>query len=148
VSEAETREAAPRAAQVPFAKKAAAKKKAARAAADRRYRQTQPKEARERHLARAALVATVLADRKDAEARSHASRAPPGGLMLLSKRDVVGIAGVSYITIWQWMQRGTFPRSYVVGGKAMWRSDDVKAWLDALPTTKLKGDKQKEGAAA
>ena len=34
----------------------------------------------------------------------------------------------------------TFPRSRIVGGKSMWRSDEVEAWLDALPVRTLKGD--------
>jgi predicted DNA-binding transcriptional regulator AlpA len=38
------------------------------------------------------------------------------------------------------MRAGRFPRSRVVGGKSMWRSDEVQAWLDALPVRPLKGD--------
>jgi hypothetical protein len=34
----------------------------------------------------------------------------------------------------------TFPRSRIVGGKSIWRSDEVEAWLDALPVRTLKGD--------
>ena len=30
------------------------------------------------------------------------------------------------------MRAGTFPRSRVVGGKSMWRSDEIDAWLVAL----------------
>jgi hypothetical protein len=35
---------------------------------------------------------------------------------------------------------GKFPRSRIVGGKSMWRSDEIKAWLDGLPLRPLKGD--------
>jgi Prophage CP4-57 regulatory protein (AlpA) len=42
--------------------------------------------------------------------------------------------------MWAWMRAGTFPRSRVAGGKSVWRSDEVDAWLAALPVRKLKGD--------
>jgi hypothetical protein len=38
------------------------------------------------------------------------------------------------------MRNGTFPRSRVVGGRSMWRSDEIDAWLAALPIRPLKGD--------
>ena len=38
------------------------------------------------------------------------------------------------------IEAGTFPRSRVAGGKSVWRSDEVEAWLDTLPVRKLKGD--------
>jgi predicted DNA-binding transcriptional regulator AlpA len=62
------------------------------------------------------------------------------GAHLLSKREVLAIANVSYPTLWSWMRQGTFPRSRVVGGKSMWLSTDIEAWLATLPVRKLKGD--------
>ena len=59
---------------------------------------------------------------------------------LLTKPVLLIAGGVSYVTLWSWMRAGTFPRSRVVGGKSMWRSDEVQAWLDALPVRPLKGD--------
>jgi hypothetical protein len=38
------------------------------------------------------------------------------------------------------MRAGTFPRARVVGGRSMWRSDEVDAWMAALPVRPLKGD--------
>jgi predicted DNA-binding transcriptional regulator AlpA len=38
------------------------------------------------------------------------------------------------------MRAGSFPRARKVGGKSMWRSDDVDAWLENLPVRRLKGD--------
>src|SRR5262249_41049155 len=72
----------------------------------------------------------------------HAARASPAclGVRLLSKREVLAIANVSYPTLWSWMRQGMFPRSRVAGGKSVWRSDEVEAWLAALPVRKLKGD--------
>jgi predicted DNA-binding transcriptional regulator AlpA len=69
-------------------------------------------------------------------------RGPPSlPLRMLTKPEVLLIAGgVSYPTLWSWMRAGTFPRSRIVGGKSMWRSDEVEAWLDALPVRPLKGD--------
>ena len=62
------------------------------------------------------------------------------GLRLLSKSEVLDITGVTFPTVWAWMRAGTFPRSRVAGGKSVWRSDEVDAWLGALPLRKLKGD--------
>jgi predicted DNA-binding transcriptional regulator AlpA len=68
--------------------------------------------------------------------------APPArlGAHLLSKRQVLAIANVSYPTLWSWMRQGTFPRSRVVGGKSMWLSTEIEAWMAALPKRRLKGD--------
>ena len=76
------------------------------------------------------------------ERDAHAPRAPPArlGIRLLSKREVLAIANVSYPPLWAWMRAGSFPRSRVAGGKSVWRSDEVEAWLAALPIRKLKGD--------
>jgi predicted DNA-binding transcriptional regulator AlpA len=72
----------------------------------------------------------------------HAARAAPSqlGIRLLSKREVLDITGVTFPTLWAWMRAGTFPRSRVAGGKSVWRSDEVDAWLAALPLRRLKGD--------
>jgi len=59
---------------------------------------------------------------------------------LLSKPEVLAIANVTYPTLWAWMRNGTFPRSRVCGGRSMWRSDEIDAWLAGLPVRRLKGD--------
>jgi predicted DNA-binding transcriptional regulator AlpA len=59
---------------------------------------------------------------------------------LLSKHEVRAIAGVSFPVIWKWMRQGTFPRSRIVGGKSMWISTEIEAWLANLPVRPLKGD--------
>ena len=76
----------------------------------------------------------------------YAARAPPArlGVRLMSKREVLAIANVSYPTLWSWMRQGTFPRSRVLGGKSMWRSDEIDDWLAALPVRQLKGDNPSE----
>jgi predicted DNA-binding transcriptional regulator AlpA len=71
--------------------------------------------------------------------RVHGARAPPG-VRLLDKAEILEITGVTFPTIWTWMRAGTFPRSRIVGGKSMWRSDEIEAWLAGLPLRPLKGD--------
>jgi predicted DNA-binding transcriptional regulator AlpA len=45
------------------------------------------------------------------------------------------------------MRAGTFPRARVVGGRSMWLSTEVDAWLAALPVRPLKGDNRPLDAA-
>jgi predicted DNA-binding transcriptional regulator AlpA len=101
--------------------------------------------ANQRAQARAALAAESAVDQPKPD-HVHAPRGPPG-LRLLDKAEVCSIANVTFPTIWAWMRRGQFPRSRIVGGKSMWRSDEVAAWMSALPVRPLKGD-QREAAAS
>jgi predicted DNA-binding transcriptional regulator AlpA len=79
--------------------------------------------------------------REHDERSVHAARAPPASTVrLLSKREVLAIANVSYPTVWSWMRQGMFPRSRVVGGRSMWVSTEIDVWLAALPVRELKGD--------
>ena len=64
----------------------------------------------------------------------------PPQLRLISKSKVLKIVGCSYPTLWAWMRAGKFPRGRVVGGRSMWRSDEIDAWLAGLPIRPLKGD--------
>jgi predicted DNA-binding transcriptional regulator AlpA len=59
---------------------------------------------------------------------------------LLDKREILAITGLTFPTIWKMMRSGNFPRSRVVGGKSMWRSDEVGDWFAGLPIRRLKGD--------
>jgi predicted DNA-binding transcriptional regulator AlpA len=97
-----------------------------------------------------AALADEVGDAQHLRHHVHAARGPPSlPLRLLTKPEVLFIAGnVSYVTLWSWMRAGTFPRSRVVGGKSMWRSDEVQAWLNALPLRKLKGDDAAEAGAS
>jgi predicted DNA-binding transcriptional regulator AlpA len=65
---------------------------------------------------------------------------------LLDKPEVMAITGVSFPTIWTWMRDGKFPRSRIVGGKSMWLSTEIEAWIAALPVRRLKGDEPLEMA--
>jgi predicted DNA-binding transcriptional regulator AlpA len=126
------------AAQVAFAKKAAD----AKAAKGKTSLIAPVIDGNEQELAEEALAATNRPAREHDERSLHAARAPPAplGARLLSKREVLAIVGVSYPTLWSMMRAGTFPRSRVVGGKSMWLSTDIEAWLATLPVRKLKGD--------
>ena len=95
--------------------------------------------ANQRALARAALAADGPVDQSKKPDHSHGPRGPPA-LHLLDKAEVCRIANVTFPTIWAWMRAGKFPRSRVVGGKSMWRSDEVAAWMSALPVRRFKGD--------
>ena len=59
---------------------------------------------------------------------------------LLDKHEVCAVVNLSYTTIWEMMQAGTFPRSRVVGSKVYWLSSDIRDWFDQLPRRRLKGD--------
>ena len=74
------------------------------------------------------------------------SKIPEHGDRLLDKSQICKIANVSYPTIWAWMRAGKFPRARIVGGKSMWLTSEVAAWLAALPVRPLKGDEPSEAA--
>jgi predicted DNA-binding transcriptional regulator AlpA len=105
-------------------KPAAASKKAAAAAGEKR-----PQHLWLRDLAR---QLPPLSDEPPA-----AERMP----LLLDKAKILTITGASYPTVWAWMRDGKFPRSRVVGGKSMWVSTEIVAWMAKLPVRRLKGDK-------
>lgn len=113
------------AAQVGPAKQAAKKKAAAK----------KPQPVWLQRIALKAPASIELPHEQVSEA--HQARGPP---RLLSKQEVLHIAGASYPTVWQWMRSGTFPRSRIVGGRSMWRSDEIDRWLTGLPLRALKGD--------
>ena len=62
----------------------------------------------------------------------------------LDRHEVCAIAGVSYPTLWARMRAGTFPRSRVAGGKSMWLSTVIEAWISALPVRVLNGEDEVE----
>ena len=71
------------------------------------------------------------------------TKTPEHGDRLLDKSQICKITSVTYPTIWAWMRAGKFPRARAVGGKSMWLTSEVDAWLAALPVRKLKGDVEK-----
>ena len=95
--------------------------------------------ANRKHRTKQALTGVPEPRLEHDQTRVHAPRAPPD-TRLLSKPEVLAIANVTYPTLWAWMRNGTFPRSRVCGGRSMWRSDEIDAWLAGLPIRRLKGD--------
>jgi predicted DNA-binding transcriptional regulator AlpA len=95
--------------------------------------------ANRKHLIKQALAETPDPHSEHDQTRVHAPRAPPD-TRLLSKPEVLAIANVTYPTLWAWMRAGRFPRSRIAGGRSMWRSDEIDAWLAGLPIRPLKGD--------
>jgi predicted DNA-binding transcriptional regulator AlpA len=92
------------------------------------------------HRAKAALAGEPLHPNHD-RVHTHGARAPPPlAVRLLSKYEVMTITGLSYPTLWAWMRAGKFPRSRIVGGKSMWLSTEIDAWLTGLKQRPLKGD--------
>jgi predicted DNA-binding transcriptional regulator AlpA len=125
------------AAQIAPSKKAAALK----AAADKR----RPQSPWLRHLVRQ-LPALNDESMPLTPERVNAANQSQGPPRLLSKSEVCTIAGASFPTVWAWMRQGAFPRSRVVGGRSMWLSSEIEAWMHALPPRRLKGDEPLEVA--
>jgi predicted DNA-binding transcriptional regulator AlpA len=78
--------------------------------------------------------------RTDAVPQSDHKHARAPSVRLLDKAEICAITNVSFPTIWSWMRAGKFPRGKIVGGKSMWLSNEIDAWLADLPTRPLKGD--------
>ena len=74
---------------------------------------------------------------KQVTAARQATKLPAS---LLSRHEIVALSGFTYPWLWQMMRRGLFPRGRIVGGKTMWLSTEVEAWLAELPIRPLKGD--------
>jgi predicted DNA-binding transcriptional regulator AlpA len=74
---------------------------------------------------------------KQVTAARQATKLPAS---LLNRHEIVALSGFSYPWLWQMMRRGLFPRGRIVGGKTMWLSTEVEAWLAELPIRPLKGD--------
>jgi prophage regulatory protein len=59
---------------------------------------------------------------------------------LIFKKEVIELCGVTFPTIWRWMEDGTFPRSREVGSKTAWFEHEVADWLASRPLTRRKGE--------
>ena len=66
--------------------------------------------------------------------QNHNNPTPTPAVRLLRKPEVLKIAGgVTFPALTKWMCAGVFPRSRLVGGMTMWKSDEIEAWLRDLP---------------
>jgi prophage regulatory protein len=64
------------------------------------------------------------------------------------RSELTDIVGVSYVTIWNWMRAGTFPRGRDIGGRTAWIESEVAAWIASRPIRRLKGDERSDGPEA
>src|SRR5262245_40755230 len=65
-------------------------------------------------------------------------RPPPDPAGLLSKRRVLELVGVSWPTIWHWMEKKKFPPAREIEGRPYWLVSEYEAWLATLPLQKYK----------
>jgi predicted DNA-binding transcriptional regulator AlpA len=62
-------------------------------------------------------------------------------IKFIMKPEVTNKVGVSYQTLWTWMQQGKFPRSReLAGGKIGWVLSEVNEWILNRPVVRLKDD--------
>jgi predicted DNA-binding transcriptional regulator AlpA len=62
-----------------------------------------------------------------------------GGLpRLIHKPEVLQLTGVTFPTLWKWMREGTFPISFVVGGKTAWLESEIAEWISNRPRSQFK----------
>ena len=62
-------------------------------------------------------------------------------IKLLSRVEVCERLGVTYVTVWNWMRKGQFPRGINVSdGVVRWPEPEVEEWLKSRPRQRLKGD--------
>lgn len=59
---------------------------------------------------------------------------------LIFKKQVLELCGVTFPTIWRWMEDGTFPRSREVGSKTAWFEHEINDWIANRPLTRRKGE--------
>jgi prophage regulatory protein len=59
---------------------------------------------------------------------------------LILREELIDRVGVSYVTVWNWMRAGTFPRSRGIGGRTAWIESEIADWIASRPIRRLKGD--------
>jgi predicted DNA-binding transcriptional regulator AlpA len=63
---------------------------------------------------------------------------------LLSKKKVIEITGIPYITIWKWCRKGIFPRPVKLAdhhfGRVAWHSSEIEEWIKNRPRQTYIGD--------
>ena len=55
----------------------------------------------------------------------------------IDKKELLRRVPYSYQTIWHMMNRGEFPRSRNIGGKAVWLESEVEEWIISRPIRPL-----------
>jgi predicted DNA-binding transcriptional regulator AlpA len=75
-----------------------------------------------------------VADSSDPPAQHHTTEP----VKFLSKAEVAELIGFTTVTVWKWICAGNFPRGLEVGGKTMWRADEIARWQNERPTARVK----------
>jgi prophage regulatory protein len=65
-------------------------------------------------------------------------RPPPA--TLLNRKQVLERVGLTYPTVWLWMQEGRFPRAREIGDRLAWVESEIEKWINDLPIRKFKAD--------
>ena len=62
-------------------------------------------------------------------------RHPPAQpALLLRRRDVLALLGISHSALYRYMHHASFPRPIRIGPKAVrWRRDEIERWIEARP---------------
>lgn len=56
---------------------------------------------------------------------------------LLTRDDVLAVLKVSRASLYKFISKDGFPRPLKIGAVNRWRSDEVKAWLEAQPRANI-----------
>lgn len=67
---------------------------------------------------------------------------------LLTRPEMLAATGLSFPQIWEMMRVGKFPQPCAIGKRSLWRSDEIQAWMDALPRRQYKPVKGAEQVTA
>jgi predicted DNA-binding transcriptional regulator AlpA len=50
---------------------------------------------------------------------------------MLQMKDLMEVFGVSRATIYEWVKKEGFPKSYKIGGKNFWKRSEIEAYLES-----------------
>jgi len=49
----------------------------------------------------------------------------------LRRKEILEIIGVSNVTLWRWIDKGAFPKSYQLGENSVgWKDNEVNEWIE------------------
>lgn len=48
---------------------------------------------------------------------------------IVYKKDVLKSLRCSEVTLWRWMEKGEFPKGFMLGNRHAWLADDVEEWI-------------------
>ena len=66
-------------------------------------------------------------------AKKAAAMVAVNGVRVLSKPEVCDRTGRAFVTLWEMMRKGTFPKARELGGRPVWIESEIDEFLAALP---------------